>query len=297
MFQGSIVALITPMLKSLQIDLLRYEELIEKHIEAGTNALVIAGTTGESLSLTPEEWQCLVKTAVSIAKGRIKIIAGTGASSTQKTLECTQIALKLGVEACLIVTPAYNRPTQQGLYEHYKYIANQVPIPILLYNVPSRTACDLLPETVVKLAKISNIIGLKEALNDSNRLKTLVSMCNEDFVLLSGDDASALSFMLQGAKGVISVTANVVPKLMQQMCTAALQGQFHIAAQINTRLMPLHKSLFIESNPIPVKWLLSEMGWIENYMRLPLTPLLLEHQAMLREALMTANQTTTSIQE
>ena len=201
------------------------------------------------------------------------------------------------MEACLIVTPAYNRPTQQGLYEHYKYIANQVPIPILLYNVPSRTACDLLPETVVKLAKISNIIGLKEALNDSNRLKTLVSMCNEDFVLLSGDDASALSFMLQGAKGVISVTANVVPKLMQQMCTAALQGQFHIAAQINTRLMPLHKSLFIESNPIPVKWLLSEMGWIENYMRLPLTPLLLEHQAMLREALMTANQTTTSIQE
>lgn len=285
MFHGSIVALVTPMAPNGDINFQAFKELIEKHIAAGTSAIVVSGTTGEAATLNENEFQQLVKMAVEISADRIPIIVGTGTYSTQETIHRTQMAMELGADACLIITPSCIKPTQEGLFQHYEAIANAVPIPIILYNVASRTACDLLPETVHRLSKISNIVGIKEASSDTGRIKELRALCGDSIDLLSGDDASALAFMLQGGKGVISVTANVAPKKMHDMCKAALEGNLRLAAEINTEIMPLHKNLFVESNPIPVKWALKQMGWIQEGIRLPLTPLSLKYHAIVQEAM------------
>jgi 4-hydroxy-tetrahydrodipicolinate synthase len=285
MFHGSIVALVTPMTPTGDIDMVTFKELIEKHIEAGTNAIVVCGTTGEAAAFNENETQELIKVAIETASDRIPIIVGTGTNSTRETIHRTQIAMDLGADACLIITPYCIKPTQEGLFQHYETIAKAVPIPILLYNVASRTACDLLPETVQRLSAISNIVGIKEANSDSARIKELRALCGDSIDLLSGDDASALAFMLQGGKGVISVTANVAPKKMVEMCKAALEGNLRLAAEINTGLMLLHKNLFLESNPIPVKWALKQMGWVQEGIRLPLTPLSLKYHALVKEAM------------
>jgi len=288
MFHGSIVALVTPMMTSGELDEACLRKLIEKHIEEGTEGIVVNGTTGEAPTLTKEEKHKIIKIALEVASDRIPIIAGTGSNSTSETILETKAAMNLGVDACLILTPYVNRPTQEGLFQHYEAVANAVAIPIILYNVPSRTGCDLLPETVGRLAAISNIIGIKEATGDLKRVKEIQHFCKNNFDLYSGDDASALMFMLQGGKGVISVTANVVPKLMHEMCNAALQGEMGLAGEINARLMSLHKNLFIESNPIPVKWALHELGWIGEGIRLPLTPLSQKYHTLIREAMETS---------
>lgn len=285
MFQGSIVALITPMTATGEFDAPRFRALIEIHIKAGTNAIVVLGTTGESPTIMGNERHNIIKLAVEVSSGRIPIIAGTGTNSTLKTIYETEQAMELGVDACLIVTPYYNRPTQEGLYQHYRAVAEAVSIPILLYNNPSRTGCDLLPETVVRLSHISNIMGIKDATGDLARGKALVAMCHKKFTLLTGDDASALAFMLQGGHGDISVTANVAPKLMHDMCSAALSNNVQLAGELNTRLMPLHKTLFVEPNPIPVKWAVQQLGLIEEGIRLPLTPLSDQYHAVVKEAM------------
>lgn len=285
MFQGSIVALITPMTATGEFDAAGFRSLIETHIAAGTSAIVVLGTTGESPTIMDSERYRIIKLAVEVSAGRIPIIAGTGTNATLSTIYETEQAMELGVDACLIVTPYYNRPTQEGLYQHYRAVAEAVSIPILLYNNPSRTGCDLLSETVVRLSHISNIIGIKDATGDLARCRELVSVCDKKFNLLTGDDASALAFMLQGGHGDISVTANVAPKLMHDMCMAALSNKVQLAGELNTRLMPLHKALFVEPNPIPVKWAVQQLGLIEEGIRLPLTPLADQYHAVVREAM------------
>jgi 4-hydroxy-tetrahydrodipicolinate synthase len=285
MFQGSIVALVTPMLSTGELDEENLRLLIEKHIAAGTDAIVLAGTTGEAPTLTHTEKQKLTKIGVEVAKECIPIIVGTGSYSTMDTCYQTEQAMDLGADACLITVPYYNRPTQEGLYQHFRAVAEVAPIPIILYNHPGRTGCDLLPETTNRLADIPNIIGLKDATGDLARCRELMALCGDRIDLFSGVDDSALAFMLQGGKGVISVTSNVAPKAMTEMCAAALSGDVGLAGKINTRLMPLHKTLSLESNPIPVKWVLQQMGWIQNGIRLPLTPLSEQHYEALREAM------------
>lgn len=288
MFEGSIVALVTPMTKTGELDEVRLRNLIQHHIKAGTQGFVLSGTTGEAPTLSEDEKLQLIHITQEILKStdrKIPIIAGVGTNNTASTIKNAQKLEALGVDACLIVTPYYNKPTQEGLYQHYKNIANNVSLPIILYNVPSRTACDLLPETVARLSEIPNIIGIKEALGDLERSRKLLELCKKNFILLSGDDASSLAFMLQGGKGVISVTANIAPKEMFEMCQAALEGNIQRAGSINTKLMPLHKSLFVESNPIPVKWVMQELGWIEGGIRLPLTPLSEKNCDILKKAM------------
>jgi 4-hydroxy-tetrahydrodipicolinate synthase len=288
MFKGSCVALVTPMQEDGSIDFVALEALVEWHIQEGTAAIVACGTTGESVTLTQDEQQKIIQKTLEIAKGRIPIIAGTGSNSTQKVIELCEEARQLGVAACLVVTPYYNKPTQEGLYRHYAAVAEAVDIPIILYNVPGRTAVDLLPETVVRLSKINTIIGIKEATGDLGRLNELKGRCRKDFLFYSGDDATALEFMLQGGHGVISVTANIVPGMMQKMCDAALIGQVAKAKSLNAVLALVHKRLMIESNPIPVKWALNAMGRIAQGIRLPLTPLSEIHIPSVREALIQA---------
>ncbi len=273
MFNGSMVALVTPMQPDGSIDKKSLLNLVEWHIAAKTDALVITGTTGEGSTLTPAEQQDIISSVVTHAANRIPIIAGTGSNSTQHTIELTEIARKSRANAALIVTPYYNKPTQAGLYEHYKMIAEKVTLPIILYNVPSRTACDILPETVEQLAKINTIVGIKEATGNIDRAKEIIQRCGKEFIVYSGDDPTASELMLNGAKGVISVTANVAPQKMVELCQAALAGNKTLANQLNDKLMPLHKALFLESNPIPTKWALYEMGLIPNGIRLPLLPL------------------------
>lgn len=288
MFQGSIVALVSPMTASGQLDEKRVRELIQLHLDQGTEGIVVNGTTGESPTLNESERHQLIKIAVELARSyprKVTIIAGTGTNDTFETIRQTKAAEKLGVDACLLVTPYYNRPTQEGLYQHYKVVAEAVSLPLLLYNVSQRTGCDLLPETVARLSLIPNIVGIKEASSDLTRGRKLRELCGNTFVLLSGDDASALAFMLQGGKGVVSVTANIMPKLMHEMCMNALSGNIQRAGILNTQLMPLHKTLGIESNPIPVKWVMHQMGWIEEGIRLPLTNLSEPNQAILRDAM------------
>lgn len=285
MFQGSIVALVTPMTLAGVLDEPKLRALIEWHLSEGTQGFVINGTTGEAPTLTEEERLKTLKIAKEMVKNRVPIIAGTGTSGTAETLRRTKTAKELGVDACLVITPYCNKPTQEGLYQHYKTIAEAVSIPLILYNVAARTACDLLPETVQRLSKISNIIGLKEGGGDLSRGRALKAACGEDFALYSGDDSSSLMFMLQGGKGVISVTANVAPKAMREMCDAALSRQTDVAGERNARLMPLHKGLFLEANPIPVKWVLQKLGRIEGGIRLPLTPLSEQYHETLREAM------------
>ena len=285
MFQGSIVALITPMNAAGELDEDSLGALIEKHIAAGTSAVLVNGTTGEAATLTSAEKGRIIQVALEAAKHRIPILAGTGTHSTAETIRQTQQAMELGADACVVITPYCVRPTQEGLYEHYRLLAQTVPIPIIPYNVPKRTGCDLLPETIERLSHISNIIGVKDATGDLARGKETLALCEHRIALYSGDDASALAFMLQGGKGVISVTANVAPKAMHDMCMAALSSNLKLAGELNTPLMELHKNLFVEANPIPVKWVAEQLGWIKPGIRLPLTSLSEKYHAQLREAM------------
>ncbi|CAD7857241.1 MAG: 4-hydroxy-tetrahydrodipicolinate synthase (EC 4.3.3.7) [Olavius algarvensis Gamma 1 endosymbiont] len=285
MFRGSIVALITPMHEDGRIDQDSLRRLIDYHVEGGTSAIVAAGTTGESATLDEEEHCGFVGDVVAFAAGRIPVIAGAGANSTTESIRLTTCAQRAGAAAVLLVMPYYNKPTQEGLYLHFKAIAEAVEIPQILYNVPGRTACDLLPETAARLSRIPNIVGIKEATGDLDRLARLQSLCAEGFDLLSGDDRTACEFILQGGHGDISVTANLAPRLMQEMCSAALSGRRDEARAINARLDPLHQSLFVEPNPIPVKWALAEMGLSPPGIRLPLTPLTEDAQPTVRAAM------------
>ncbi len=273
MFHGSMVAIVTPMLDDGAIDFVSLAELIEFHVESQTDGIVIAGTTGESATLDMQEHCHLIRESVKIIAGRMPVIAGTGANSTTEAIELTRCAMGAGVDAALLVTPYYNKPMQEGLYQHYKAVADAVPIPQILYNVPGRTACDLLPETIIRLADISNIIGIKEATGDLDRVTTIKEACGDRMDIISGDDATGMELILRGGKGVISVTSNIAPQAMHDMCEAALAGDEARAREINKRLDPLHENLFIESSPIPVKWALYEMGLIGTGIRLPMTPL------------------------
>ena len=273
MFHGSIVAIVTPMTATGTLDFDALARLIAFHLENSTDAIVAVGTTGESATLNFEEHCMVIRRIVELVKGRLPVIAGTGANSTSEAIDLTRDAMQAGADACLLVTPYYNKPTQEGLYRHFKLIAETVPIPQVLYNVPGRTACDMLPETVERLADIPNIVGLKEASGSVERISELVSRCGDRMDILSGDDAIAAEAILNGAKGTISVTANVAPQAMHKLCAAALAGDRAEAERINNNLAPLHKALFLESNPIPVKWAVNQLGLIPPGIRLPLTPL------------------------
>jgi len=288
MFHGSMVALVTPMNEDGSLDVPVLRRLIDFHVENGTDAIVAVGTTGESPTLDMDEHCEVIRLTVEHARGRIPVIAGTGANSTTEAIELTRCAQKAGADACLLVTPYYNKPTQEGLYLHHKAVAEAVPVPQILYNVPGRTACDMLPETVERLSAISNIVGIKEATGNLDRVKEIRRRCGDKIDVYSGDDATALDAILLGAKGDISVTANVAPKLMHEMCELVREGREKEARAINERLMGLHKNLFVEANPIPVKWALKEMGLVKGGIRLPLTPLSAKYHATVRAALRTA---------
>ncbi len=285
MFQGSMVALVTPMQSDGSVDDDALTQLIEFHIKNGTDAIIAVGTTGESATLDEHEHCTLVKRIVELVDGRIPVIAGTGANSTTEAITLTRCAKDAGADACLLVTPYYNKPTQEGLYLHHKAIAEAVDIPQILYNVPGRTAVDMLPETIERLSRISNIVGVKEATGDVSRITDIIDRCGPDFDVYSGDDATAMEAILSGAKGDISVTANVAPAQMHEMCTAALNGERDKASEINEHLMGLHENLFLEANPIPVKWALSEMGLMQTGIRLPLTVFSEQYHETLRAAM------------
>ncbi|NOQ15544.1 MAG: 4-hydroxy-tetrahydrodipicolinate synthase [Methyloprofundus sp.] len=273
MIQGSIVALVTPMFDNGDVDKDSLKKLVEFHIEQGTDAIVAMGTTGESATLNEHEHMDVVKAVVDYVAGRIPVIAGTGANSTTEAISLTQAAKVAGVDACLLVTPYYNKPTQEGLYLHYKAVAEAADIPQILYNVPGRTACDMLPETVGRLAKIANIVGVKEATGDLSRVPVLRELCGEDFALYTGDDASSCEFCLLGGNGSITVSGNVAPRLVHNMITAAINDDRETATSVDANLRGLHKHLFIQSNPIPVKWAVAELGLMGRGIRLPLTQL------------------------
>ncbi|PPD46288.1 MAG: 4-hydroxy-tetrahydrodipicolinate synthase [Methylobacter sp.] len=271
MIQGSIVALVTPMDDSGAVDFKRLQALVQFHIGQGTDALVAVGTTGESATLDEQEHCAVIKAVVDYADGKIPVIAGTGANSTTEAVNLTRRAKEAGADACLIVTPYYNKPTQEGLFLHHKAINDAVDIPQILYNVPGRTGCDMLPETVGRIAQLKNIVGVKEATGDLSRYQKIRDLAGPDFAIYSGDDASSREFCLLGGNGSITVTGNVAPKLIHEMLMAAMAGDAGTALAIDTKLMALHKNLFIQSNPIPVKWAVAEMGLIGKGIRLPLT--------------------------
>ncbi|MDD5580568.1 MAG: 4-hydroxy-tetrahydrodipicolinate synthase [Methylobacter sp.] len=271
MIQGSIVALVTPMYESGAVDKESLKKLVEYHIEQGTDSLVAVGTTGESATLDEEEHCDVIKAIVDYAGGRIPVIAGTGANSTTEAITLTRRAKEAGADACLIVTPYYNKPTQEGLFLHYKAIAEAVDIPQILYNVPGRTACDMLPETVGRLSHIDNIAGVKEATGDLSRVKKIRDLAGDNFAIYTGDDATSREFCLLGGNGTITVTGNVAPKLVHEMIMAAIEGDRETALAIDKKLTGLHKNLFIQSNPIPVKWAVAELGLMGKGIRLPLT--------------------------
>ena len=285
MFHGSMVALVTPMQPDGSLDEAGLLALVEWHIEQGTDAIVAMGTTGESATLDHKEHCHVIRLVVDKAAGRVPIIAGTGANSTTEAIDLTRCAMQAGADACLLVTPYYNKPTQEGLYLHYKAVAEAVPVPQILYNVPGRTACDMLPETVARLADIPNIVGIKEATGSVERAKEILDACGDKMDLYSGDDATALDCILAGAKGDISVTANVAPKAMHEMCAAALAGDAAGAKAINAPLEGLHENLFLEANPIPVKWALMEMNKIDKGIRLPMTILSAQYHEPLCQAM------------
>ncbi len=285
MIAGSMVALVTPMDAQGRLDWDSLGKLVDFHLEKGTHAIVAVGTTGESATLDVEEHIQVIEFVVKRVAGRIPVIAGTGANSTSEAVHLTQNAKNAGADACLLVVPYYNKPTQEGLYQHFKHIAESVDIPQILYNVPGRTSCDMLAETVIRLSTVPNIIGIKEATGDLQRAKTILDGVSKDFIVLSGDDPTAVELILLGGKGNISVTANVAPREMADLCEAALKGDAETARAINEKLMPLHKNLFIEANPIPVKWALNEMGLMGNGIRLPLTWLSASCHDTLRQAL------------
>lgn len=271
MLKGSLVAIITPMEGDGSVDYPSLAKLIDFHVENQTDGIVSVGTTGESATLSIDEQIEVIGKTMELTDGRVPIIAGTGGNSTSEAVELTSRAAELGVYACLLVVPYYNKPTQHGLYQHFKHIADAVDIPQILYNVPGRTALDMGNDTVVELSKISNIIGIKDATADVPRVADYLARCGSDFALYSGEDATSLEFMKAGGHGCISVTANVAPKLIHEMCVAAMAGDFDRATKINDQLDPLHAALFLESNPIPSKWALSQMGYTNNGIRLPLT--------------------------
>lgn len=286
LFQGSIVALVTPMDSHGEVDFENLKKLVEFHINAGTDAIVSVGTTGESATLSIDENVKAILKTVEFAAGRIPVIAGTGANATSEAITMTKLLNNSGISGCLSVVPYYNKPTQEGMYQHFKAIAECTDIPQILYNVPGRTGSDLQPETVGRLAKIKNIVGIKEATGDVSRVQKIKQLAGDDFIVLSGDDATSLEAMKLGAEGVISVTNNIASAEMAKMCHLAREGKFEEAEKINQRLMPLHKNLFIESNPIPVKWACYKLGLIQDpTLRLPLTVLSEKAQPAVLEAL------------
>jgi len=288
MLSGSLVAIVTPMLADGALDLPRLKSLIDWHVAEGTDGIVIVGTTGESPTVDVAEHCSLIESAVQFAAGRVPVIAGTGGNSTREAIELTRFAKKAGASYALSVVPYYNKPTQEGLYRHFKAIAESTDIPVILYNVPSRTVADLANATVLSLSQVPNIVGIKEATSSVERVTDLMKRVRKGFLVFSGDDATALSYMLLGAHGVISVTANVAPRLMHEMCALARAGKAAEAIAVNNRLLGLHRNLFLESNPIPVKWALNRMGRIAEGIRLPLTHFTAPHHetlaASLREA-------------
>lgn len=285
MFHGSIVAIVTPMNDDGTLNYEALRRLVELHIEQKTDAIVAVGTTGEAPTLDLDEHCEVIRVVLEQTRGRIPVIAGTGANSTTEAIQLTQAAAQMHADACLLVTPYYNKPTQEGLYQHFRACAGAVAIPQILYNVPGRTGVDLLPETVGRLAEIPNIIGIKEATGKLERISELRDRCGDQFAIYSGDDLTACAAILRGAQGDISVTANVAPRLMHEMCARARAGDYDGAATIDARLALLHKNLFIESNPIPVKWALHQLGLIPPGIRLPLTPLSERYHELVRSAL------------
>ena len=284
--QGSIVAIVTPMFEDGSVDWKGLEKLVEWHIAQGTNSIVAVGTTGEASTLSMAEHTQVIKEIIRVANKRIPVIAGTGANSTREAIELTKEAKELGADAALLVTPYYNKPTQEGLYQHYKAIAEAVDLPQILYNVPGRTGVDMLNETIIRLADIPQIVGIKDATGDVPRGKELIDGLQvKNMTVYSGDDATAYQLICLGAHGNISVTANIIPQQMSQICAAALAGHAEQAEALNNQVANLHNILFCESNPIPVKWALHEMGLIGNGIRLPLTPLAEQYRTPLREAL------------
>lgn len=285
MFSGSIVALITPMCTDGRVDEAAVRRLVDIHVAEGTSAIVAVGTTGESATLDEQEHCGMIRLVVEAANGRIPVIAGTGANATSEAITLTKCAKEAGADACLLVTPYYNKPTQEGLYLHHKAVAEAVAIPQILYNVPGRTACDMLPETVARLATVPNIIGIKEATGKLERVRQIRTLCGTQFAVYSGDDATAMELMLLGGNGNISVTANIAPRQMAAMAKAALAGDRPQAMVMDAPLRGLHAALFIESNPIPVKWAVTELGWCQKGIRLPLTWLSTATQSKVREAM------------
>ncbi|MBA2484341.1 MAG: 4-hydroxy-tetrahydrodipicolinate synthase [Nitrosomonas sp.] len=285
MLKGSLVALVTPMDEKGGLDLTSYRSLIDFHVAQNTDGIVVVGTTGESPTVDFDEHHLLMRTAVDHAAGRIPIIAGTGANSTREAIDLSIFAKDSGVDACISVAPYYNKPTQEGLYQHFKAIAEAVDLPHILYNVPGRTVADIANDTALRLARIPNIVGIKDATGSIERGTDLICRAPQDFAIYSGDDASALAILLLGGHGVVSVTANVAPKLMHEMCMAAFANDLITARRINNQLLRLHQDLFIEANPIPVKWAVAQMGFINAGIRLPLTPLSSQHHPIVREAM------------
>jgi len=285
MIKGSLVAIATPMHEDGSLDLASLRKLVDWHVEEGTDAIVVVGTTGESPTVDFDEHCELIRVTVEQAAGRIPVIAGTGANSTSEAIELTNCAKTAGAHAALSVTPYYNKPPQEGLYRHFKAIAEAVDLPLILYNVPGRTGVDMSNDTTLRLAQLPNIIGTKDATGSIERNTDLIRRRPKDFAIYTGDDATGLAFMLLGGHGVISVTANVAPKLMQEMCVAAFSGNLEIAREINSRLFLLHTKLFVEANPIPVKWVMAEMGKLSQGIRLPLVPLSDAHHETLRTAM------------
>ena len=285
---GSLVAIVTPMFEDGQLDLVALRALINWHIAEGTDGIVIVGTTGESPTVDVDEHCLLIKTTVEQVAGRIKVIAGTGANSTREAIELTAKAKSLGVDACLLVAPYYNKPTQEGLFQHFSAVANAVDIAQILYNVPGRTSCDIHNDTALRLASVKNIIGIKDATGGIERGTDLLLRAPKDFAIYSGDDATGMALMLLGGHGVITVTGNVAPKLMKNMCLAAMAGDVATARAINAKLFALHQKLFIESNPSPTKWVLQQMGKIKTGIRLPLVNLSSQYHDALRVAMKSA---------
>jgi 4-hydroxy-tetrahydrodipicolinate synthase len=294
MLTGSIVAIVTPMQDDGRLDYPRFKALIDFHIEQGTDGIVVVGTTGESPTVDFDEHKELIRVAVAHAHGRIPIVAGTGGNSTAEAIELAASAKNAGADASLSVVPYYNKPTQEGLYRHFRAIAEAVEIPLILYNVPGRTVADLANETTLRLAQIPNIIGIKDATASVERGSELLRRAPKDFAIYSGDDASGLALMLLGFKGIISVTANVAPRLMHEMCAAALSGELNKAREANFKLLGLHTKLFVEANPIPVKWAVAQLGLIGTGIRLPLTSLSQQFHDIVREAMRQAGATPTS---
>lgn len=288
-FRGSMVAIVTPMTPEGAVDYPAFDRLLDFHCANETSVICVAGTTGEASTLDCDEHCALIRHAVNYVKGRVPIMGGTGANSTREAIELTACAKEAGADAALLVTPYYNKPTQEGLYLHYKAVAEAVNIPVVLYNVPGRTAVDMLPETVARLSHIPNIIGIKDATGNLERLKAMQALCAPNFEFYTGDDASAVEFILLGGHGGISVTANVAPKALSQAYAAALAGDAEKARALDLPLQALHRDLFVEANPIPVKWALNRMGYIDVGIRLPLTFLSEQHRPLIEAALRQAH--------